>query len=61
MDFLGLGGVSSQSPTRRTVYLYNLSQTHVKKHFGVLVQRSVIGDPCVDFLLDSLPMAGGWN
>ena len=51
MDFSGLGGVPRHSPRRRAVYLHNLSETHhVKKHCGLLVQRTLMGSPCVDFL-----------
>lgn len=51
MDFSGLRGVPRQSPRRRAVYLHNPSETHhVKKHFGLLVRRTLMGSPCVDSL-----------
>lgn len=50
MDFSGLGEVPRQSPRRRAVYLHNPAETRlVKKHFGLLVQRTLMGSPSVDF------------
>lgn len=53
MNFSELRRVTRQSPGRRAVYLHKLSETdHVKKHFGLLVQKRRMGSPNVDFFLD---------